>query len=182
MNLTSFYIAALHYILLYPAESSVSHVPLLLFFKLFILINKLYYIWNRCLVIVCKYGDSLLSLLSEIDIFPLRIRKALVVWQFCWTPSPYIKWVIKLICIWKISQKKFIDSTEILSMILVNEMLNECFFGGGGWMASSIFVLLSWISAKWSGSKGIQNFCSFRFNRLYCTIMRERRSDYELIA
>lgn len=29
------------------------------------------------------------------------------------------------------------------SMILVNEMLNECFFGGGGWMASSIFVLLS---------------------------------------
>lgn len=43
----------------------------------------------------------------------------------------------------KISQKKLIDSTEILSMILVNEMLNECFFGGGGWMASSIFVLLS---------------------------------------
>lgn len=154
MNLTSFYIAALHYILLYPAESSVSHVPLLLFFKLFILINKLYYIWNRCLVIVCKYGDSLLSLLSEIDIFPLRIRKALVVWQFCWTPSPYIKWVIKLICIWKISQKKLIDSTEILSMILVNEMLNECFFGGGGWMASSIFVLLSWISAmKWKQRK-----------------------------
>lgn len=32
---------------------------------------------------------------------------------------------------------------EILSMILVNEMLDECFFGGGGWMASSIFVLLS---------------------------------------
>lgn len=50
---------------------------------------------------------------------------------------------IKLICIWKISQKKLIDSTEILSMILVNEMLDECFFGGGGWMASSIFVLLS---------------------------------------
>lgn len=47
------------------------------------------------------------------------------------------------VCIWKISQKKLIDSTEILSMILVNEMLNECFFGGGGWMASSIFVLLS---------------------------------------
>lgn len=88
MNLTSFYIAALHYILLYPAESSVSHVPLLLFFKLFFFINKLYYIWNRCLVIVCKYGDSLISLLSEIDIFPLRIRKALVVWQFCWTPFP----------------------------------------------------------------------------------------------
>lgn len=180
MNLTSFYIAALHYILLYPAESSVSHVPLLLFLSYFI--NKLYYIWNRCLVIVCKYGDSLLSLLSEIDIFPLRIRKALVVWQFCWTPSPYIKWVIKLICIWKISQKKLIDSTEILSMILVNEMLDECFFGGGGWMASSIFVLLSWISAKWSGSKGKQNFCFFRLNRLYCTIMRDRRSDYELIA
>lgn len=37
MNLTSFYIAALHYILLYHAESSVSHVPLLLFFKFFFL-------------------------------------------------------------------------------------------------------------------------------------------------
>lgn len=144
MNLTSFYIAALHYILLYPAESSVSHVPLLLFLSYFI--NKLYYIWNRCLVIVCKYGDSLLSLLSEIDIFPLRIRKALVVWQFCWTPSPYIKWVIKLICIWKISQKKLIDSTEILSMILVNEMLNECFLvGEGGWRHQYLYCFLEYL-------------------------------------
>lgn len=39
-------------------------------------------------------------------------------------------------------------------MILVNEMLNECFFGGGGWMVLLIFVLFFWIFVKWSDSKG----------------------------
>lgn len=180
MNLTSFYIAALHYILLYPAESSVSHVPLLLFLSYFI--NKLYYIWNRCLVIVCKYGDSLISLLSEIDIFPLRIRKALVVWQFCWTPFPLHQMSYKINMYMENITKEINRFNRNLEHDTSKWNVKWVFFGGGGWMASSIFVLLSWISAKWSGSKGKQNFCFFRLNRLYCTIMRDRRSDYELIA
>lgn len=178
MNLTSFYIAALHYILLYPAESSVSHVPLLLFFKLFFFINKLYYIWNRCLVIVCKYGDSLISLLSEIDIFPLRIRKALVVWQFCWTPFPLHQMSYKINMYMENITKEINRFNRNLEHDTSKWNVRWVFFWWGrvDGVINICIAFLNICKMKW------KHFCFFRLNRLYCTIMRDRRSDYELIA